>query len=358
MTTLLTTLLPESFTLHWPWLLLLLPLPALVRWLSHAMERPPEQRQQAALFYPALDTLLTVHSEEKNTLKQHEHAPVWLWLVWCLLVLACTRPQWHGEPVGIPTSGRDLLLVVDISRSMDTPDMQLNGEQVQRIDVVKNVVGEFVKQRSGDRVGLVLFGSQAYLQTPLTFDRNTLAQQLDEAQLGFAGDRTAIGDGIALSAKRLQDRDQKSRVMILLTDGANTAGELSPLQGADIAASMGIKIYTIGMGADAMERRTFFGTQQFNPSADLDEDTLATIAKQTGGQYFRARSTEELKKIYSILDQLEPVAGDEETLRPVTEWFYWPLATAFLASLFVAAAAAIRNTLRIRELVRIKELQT
>jgi Ca-activated chloride channel family protein len=193
-----------------------------------------------------------------------------------------------------------------------------------------------VAKRSGDRVGLVLFGSQAYLQTPLTFDRNTLVQQLNEAQLGFAGERTAIGDGIALSAKRLQDREQKSRVMILLTDGANTAGTLSPLQGADLATSMGIKIYTIGMGADVMERQTFFGTQRFNPSADLDEKTLSTIADQTGGSYFRARSTEELQGIYHMLDQLEPAAGDEEKLRPVTEWFYWPLAAALLISFSAA----------------------
>ena len=189
----------------------------------------------------------------------------------------------------------------------------------------------------------MLFGSQAYLQTPLTFDRNTLVQQLNEAQLGFAGERTAIGDGIALSAKRLQDRDQKSRVMILLTDGANTAGTLSPLQGADLATSMGIKIYTIGMGADVMERQTFFGTQRFNPSADLDEKTLKTIADQTGGSYFRARSTEELQGIYQLLDQLEPAAGDEEKLRPITEWFYWPLAAALLISFCAAILSILRD---------------
>jgi hypothetical protein len=185
--------------------------------------------------FPSLDALLTARGDGNPALKKSEPAPLWLWLVWFLLLLACARPQWHGEPVGIPTSGRDLLLVVDISGSMETPDMKINDDEAQRIDVVKKVVGEFVAKRSGDRVGLVLFGSQAYLQTPLTFDRNTLVQQLNEAQLGFAGERTAIGDGIALSAKRLQDREQKSRVMILLTDGANTLvhchhykGQISP----------------------------------------------------------------------------------------------------------------------------------
>lgn len=329
----------DAFTLHWPWLLLLLPLPALVRWLSSATE----QREQAALFFPPLDALLTARGDSRHSLKKTDPAPLWLWLVWCLLVLACTRPQWHGEPVGIPTSGRDLLLVVDISGSMETPDMKIDGEPVQRVDVMKKVVGEFVRKRSGDRVGLVLFGTQAYLQTPLTFDRDTLIQQLNEAQLGFAGERTAIGDGLALSAKRLQDRDQKSRVMILLTDGANTAGTLSPLQGADLAKSMGIKIYTIGLGADVMERQTFFGRQRINPSAELDEKTLNTIAEQTGGSYFRARSTEELAGIYQMLDQLEPAAGDEETLRPITEWFYWPLAAALLTSLCAAIVSVLRD---------------
>jgi Ca-activated chloride channel homolog len=332
----------EAFTLHWPWLLLLLPVPVVIRWLSSAAE----QREQAALFFPPLNALLTARGDSKHTLKKTEHAPLWLWLVWCLLVLACARPQWRGEPVGIPTSGRDLLLVVDISGSMETPDMKINGEPAQRVDVVKKVVSEFVRKRSGDRVGLVLFGTQAYLQTPLTFDRDTLIQQLNEVQLGFAGERTSIGDGIALSAKRLQDRQQKSRVMILLTDGANTAGTLSPLQGADLATSMGIKIYTIGMGADVLERQTFFGTQRMNPSADLDEKTLNTIAQQTGGSYFRARSTEELEGIYKMLDQLEPAAGDEETLRPVTEWFYWPLAAALLTSLCAAIVSVLRNRQR------------
>lgn len=331
----------DAFTLHWHWMLLLLPLPALIRWLGSATE----QRQQAALFFPPLEALLSARSDSKLLPKKNEPAPLWLWLVWCLLVLACARPQWQGEPIGIPTSGRDLLLVVDISGSMQIPDMKIDGNEAQRIDVVKKVVGEFVAKRSGDRVGLVLFGSQAYLQTPLTFDRNTLVQQLNEAQLGFAGDNTAIGDGIALSVKRLQDREQKSRVMILLTDGANTAGTLSPLQGADLATSMGIKVYTIGMGADVIERQTFFGVQRINPSADLDETTLTTIAQQTGGSYFRARSTEELQGIYQMLDKLEPAAGDEEILRPITEWFYWPLAAALLISLGVAIVAILRNTL-------------
>lgn len=340
----MNALLHPALTLHWPWLLLLLPLPLLWQRLPSVAGSPAEQ---VALYFPLLDGLLQARGDRPIVLPDHDQAPAWLWLVWLLLVVACARPQWHGEPVGIPTSGRDLLLVVDISGSMETPDMKINGSEAQRVDVVKRVVSDFVRKRSGDRVGLVLFGSQAYLQTPLTFDRTTLIQQLNEAQLGFAGEKTAIGDALALSTKRLQDRDQKSRVMILLTDGANTAGTLTPLQGADLAAALGIKVYTIGMGADVMERQIFLGMRQLvNPSAELDEGTLKAIAKQTGGSYFRARTTEELEGIYSMLDKLEPAAGDEELLRPVTEYFYWPLAAALLTSLGAASGRILRSIRR------------
>jgi Ca-activated chloride channel family protein len=323
-----------ALTLHWPWLLLLLPLPYFLR----RFLRSENNTDDAALFFPALDGVLQARGDAVTTAVKTESAPLGLWIIWLLLVLACARPQWQGEPLGIPTSGRDLLLLVDISGSMETPDMKIDNDNVQRVTVVKTVVGDFVRRRTGDRVGLVLFGSQAYLQTPLTFDRTTLAKQLDEAQLGFAGEKTAIGDAIALSVKRLQDRNQQSRVMILLTDGANTAGTISPLQGAEVAAAYGIKIYTVGIGADVMEQRGIFGMRQkVNPSADLDEGTLTAIAKKTGGEYFRARNTEQLQGIYQMLDKLEPSAGDEEKLRPLSEWFYWPLSLAMLLSFFMAA---------------------
>jgi len=329
----------SAFTLHWPWLLLLLPLPLLIRSLIKTDNAP----QQAALFFPAIDTLLHAPAQPSSVFTQKESAPWWLWLVWALLVFAITRPQWIGEPISIPTSGRDLLLVVDISPSMQAEDMELDGAPAQRIDAIKKVVGDFVQRRTGDRLGLVLFGSRAYLQTPLTFDHRTLVQQLQEAQLGFAGEQTAIGDGIALSAKRLEDRQQKKSVMILLTDGANTTGALAPLQGTEIAKTMGIKIYTVGIGADEMTRRTFFGVQTVNPSSDLDEETLTAIAQETGGRYFRARNTEQLDQIYRELDKLEPVTGKEETLRPISEWFYWPLAGALLISFIAALIATLRQ---------------
>jgi Ca-activated chloride channel family protein len=201
---------------------------------------------------------------------------------------------------------------------------------VTRLEVVKQVAGEFIERRDGDRIGLILFGTRAYLQAPLTFDRPTVRTLLEEAVIGLAGEQTAIGDAIGLGVKRLKERPAKNRVLILLTDGANTAGEVHPLDAARFAAKLGLKIYTIGVGADVAMMRRLYGTARVNPSADLDEPTLAAIARATGGRYFRARQTNELVDIYRTLDELEPVIGDEEQFRPTTELYYWPLALALL----------------------------
>jgi Ca-activated chloride channel family protein len=262
-------------------------------------------------------------------------------LVWLLLVFAAARPQWVGEIESLPVTGRDLLLAVDISGSMDTQDMILNRTAVNRLEVVKKVAGEFIQRRHGDRVGLVLFGSRAYLQTPLTFDTETTAILLDESEIGLAGRETAIGDAIGLAVKRLRDDAASDRVLVLLTDGANTSGEVQPLQAAEFAARDGLTVYTVGVGADEMMVQDFFGSRVVNPSADLDEDTLRTIAERTGGRYFRARDAEGLEKIYEILDELEPVESDVEIIRPVDELFYWPMGLAYVLAL-LAALALIR----------------
>lgn len=262
-------------------------------------------------------------------------------LIWLLLVLAASRPQWIGEINSVPVSGRDLLLAVDISGSMDTRDMILNRTAVNRLEVVKKVAGEFIRRRRGDRVGLILFGSRAYLQTPLTFDTETTATLLDESEIGLAGRETAIGDAIGLAVKRLRDDAAADRILVLLTDGANTSGEVQPLQAAEFAARDGLTIYTVGVGADEMMVQDFFGSRVVNPSADLDEDTLRMIAERTGGRYFRARDAVSLEKIYQILDQLEPVESDVEMVRPVDELFFWPLGIAYALAL-LAALLSIR----------------
>jgi Ca-activated chloride channel family protein len=211
--------------------------------------------------------------------------------------------------------------------------MVLGNKAVNRLAVVKKVAGEFIQRRRGDRVGLVLFGSRAYLQTPLTFDTETTAILLDESEIGLAGRETAIGDAIGLAVKRLRDDASSERVLILLTDGANTSGEVQPMQATEFAAREGLTIYTVGVGADEMMVQDFFGSRLVNPSADLDEDTLKAIAERTGGAYFRARDAKALAEIYERLDELEPVESDQEAIRPVDELFFWPLSMAFLVVL-------------------------
>ena len=254
-----------------------------------------------------------------------------LFLCWLCTLLALSRPQWVGDPVPLPTSGRDLLLAVDISPSMRQRDMRIGGQIVNRLVAVKSVVGEFVAQREGDRLGLILFGEQAYLQTPLTFDRKTLQTLLYEAQLGFAGSNgTAIGDAIGLAVKRLQDRSENHRVVILLTDGANNSGALEPIKAAQLASRAKVKIYTIGVGARG--------------ASGLDEQTLSEVAKITGGQFFRARNPAELDAIYQELNRLEPVDQEAETIRPTISLYHWPLSIAFVLSLLIAVVRQFGRT--------------
>ena len=242
-------------------------------------------------------------------------------------------------------SGREMLLAVDLSESMTIEDMQLSGQQVPRIIAVKRVVSDFVARRQGDKVGLVLFGSQAYYHVPLTFDLATLNTMLLEAQPGFAGQTTAIGDAIGLSVKHLLERPEQSRVVVLLTDGANTAGTMDPVKVARLAATAGIKIYAIGVGANEMMIPGLFGSsvgaRRINPSADLDEDSLTQIAELTGGRYFRATNTQELNDIYALLDQLEPTGVDDIVFRPRASLAHWPLSIALALSLLLALAQVL-----------------
>ncbi|MBT8443292.1 MAG: VWA domain-containing protein, partial [Gammaproteobacteria bacterium] len=287
---------------------------------------PADPAQGAALRMPFLKEL--ARPGESARLRHRQWPLALAAAAWLLIVAASARPQWLGDPVALPVSGRDVVLAVDLSQSMQERDFEIQGQWVDRLTATKWVAEDFIARRAGDRIGLILFGEQAYLQTPLTFDRETVWTLLDEAQIGLAGRATAIGDAIGLGVKRLRDKGEGSRVLILLTDGANTAGEVDPLQAAELAAREGLTIYTIGIGADEMLVRGLFGTRRVNPSSDLDERTLQAIADQTGGRYFRARDTAELEAIYRLLDELEPIEQDPETFRPVAALFYWPLAGA------------------------------
>ncbi|MEE9452056.1 MAG: VWA domain-containing protein [Gammaproteobacteria bacterium] len=318
------------FAFAWLWAFILLPLP----WLFRIVFKPAEQSIASALkipFYGAMYSLIQTRRDLRASWRK------WLvFLAWLCFLTALAGPQWIGEPVTIERSGRHIMLAVDLSGSMEIQDMELANQPVDRLTIVKAVADQFIRQRVGDRLGLILFGTRAYLQTPLTFDRQTVAAMLDDATIALAGPQTAIGDAIGLAIKRLQDTEAQDRVLILLTDGANNAGMLDPIQAAEIAARDGIKIYTVGMGADQMVVPSILGPQVVNPSWDLDEAALERIADLTGGLFFRATDSQQLAQVYQAINELEPVVSDEAVFRPITDYYYWPLAVVLFISLYLA----------------------
>ena len=304
---------------EWLWLFLLLPLPILVRLLL----KPVKQANEQALHIPYL-------SDFKHASTTHK-ANKFSWFVmllsllaWLMLVTAVARPVMVGESVSLPVKGRNIMMAIDLSGSMREMDYRLGSQWVDRLTATKFVAGEFVERRKGDRIGLILFGDQAYLQTPLTFDRDTILRMLNESALGLAGQKTAIGDAIGLAVKRLRDEDDDEHVLILMTDGENTAGSVGVYEAAEVAAQQGLKIYTVGIGSEK-QNGSFF-----QRSSALDEGSLKKIAKMTKGQYFRARDTQEFQLIYEELDRLEPIVREQEEWRPRTDLFFWPLSISLL----------------------------
>ncbi len=321
-----------AFTFLWPWAFTLLPAPFILRLLLPRAKKTGD----AALRVPDLadyqlgDSLSSVTKKSRWPLLLYS-------LAWICLVIAAARPQWTGDPVELPVSGRDLMLAIDISKSMDLP-IRHNMSSVSRITATKAVASAFIEKRVGDRIGLILFGDQAYVQSPLTFDRTTVNILLQEAVTGLAGQATAIGDAIGLAVKRLSKKPShessntasgkiqrnisEDRVLILLTDGVSNRGEITPLKAAELAARKNLKIHTIGIGN--------------RNSRELDERTLKIVAKTTGGRYFRAYNTSDLQKIYELLDQLEPVEKDVQSYRPVKTLFYLPLTASFVFATILA----------------------
>lgn len=312
------------FEFTWLWAFALLPLPVAVYFLSKPHAQP------SAIRLPKLPDGLG------------QKAQVNRWLVvlmataWIALIAALSRPVWYGDPIEINPDHRDMMLAVDLSGSMSIKDMITeDNEAIDRLTAVKDVLHQFIGKRNGDRLGLVLFANHAYLQTPLTFDRDTVQQQLDRTVLGLIGQSTAIGEGLGIATKTFIDSEAPQRVIVLLSDGANTAGVIEPLEAAELAARSDVTIYTVGVGAEEMEQRTFFSTRTVNPSQDLDERMLTRIADMTGGQYFRARNPQELEQIYQMIDQLEPINTAQQTWRPRQELFRFPLALSLLLSVII-----------------------
>lgn len=321
----------------WPWMWLAFPLPWLAGWLL-----PPRRSTSAALRVPYGERLDAIASTGGRP--RLMHAAALAWLAWFLLCAAAARPQQLGEAVAPPQSGRNLMLAVDLSGSMSRPDMELGGDVVDRLTAAKAVLADFLDRRVGDRVGLLVFGQQAYALTPQTMDRDTVREQLGDSVVGLAGQDTAIGDAIGLAVKRLREQPQGQRVLILLTDGVNTAGVLDPLKAAELAKSEGVRIHTIAFGGSGAAF-SLFGLSVPMPGGedDIDEATLKKIASETGGQAFRARDTEQLAGIYAELDRIEPVKQEGQRVRPRIERYWWPLAAALLVALFAFLLPGLRR---------------
>lgn len=331
------------WSLAWPWALLALPLPILInRYLPET-----SSLQDAGLRVPSFGGFAVLadrsHAEQLLSWK------MWLAVIaWTLLVIAAARPERIGDELEVPVSGRNLMLAVDLSGSMDQKDFELGARRVDRLTATKAVASDFISRREGDRIGLILFGERAYLQVPLTLDRETVKVLLFEAFIGLAGEKTAIGDAITLAVKRIHEleEDPGEQVLVLLTDGANTAGEVQPMKAAELAQQVGLRIYTIGIGAEQLEVSSLIGgSRNINPSADLDEETLTGIAELTGGRYFRAKDTAGLQDIYRLVDELEPVEEPEAGFRPVKSLYYLPLAGAFALAALLGLSNLLHNLL-------------
>lgn len=326
------------FELATPWVLIALPLPFLI-WFIY-----PQKPFQLgpALRIPFFNDLAKTMQDKTYHLGKQGQITLFF-IIWALLLLALAGPRWVGEPRPLSRESYNIMLALDISGSMELSDMLLNGQPASRLAVVKTAAEQFVKARAGDKIGLILFGSHAYLQTPLTYDRHNVLLRLADATVGLAGKTTSIGDALGLAVKRLQNTPAKGRIIILLTDGVNNSGVLPPLKAAELAKADGIKIYTIGLGSEVDPRLMNGLFFNMNATADLDEGTLEEVAKMTGGQYFRATDIKSLDAIYKSINEMETVSQEEATVRPQHDYYTWPLALALVLFFYWFAARYYRR---------------
>lgn len=310
--------------LHDPWLLLLAPL--LLWWLRRLRALP-----RSAVRFPLVADLRAAGQGRRG--RWLRILPYLAWAAAFLLVGALARPQRGRAAAPLYTEGIDIALVVDVSGSMLAEDFTLDGRRVSRLDAVKDVVRQFVRRRAGDRLTLVLFAGRPYTQCPLTLDHAWLLRNLERAEVGMIEDGTAIGSALATAVRRLESSTAKSRIVILLTDGQNNAGRISPLAAADAAAELGYRVYTIGAGTRGVAPypdRDLFGRKIYRPMpVDIDEETLRRIAERTGGRYFRATDTERLEEIYREIDALEKSGHEAVEFADYEELYVWLAAAAF-----------------------------
>lgn len=318
----------------WPWAVLLILLPIFTRYILPA-KRIETNAISVALrvpFFHRLSSFLT-----PARLSGGKRIAFLLSLSWIFFVIACIRPVQFDDAIVLPREARNIMLTIDVSGSMAEQDFDLQGRPVTRLTMVKSVVNDFIKKRPDDNLGLVIFGSEAYLYTPLSFDKKTLRSLFDEVSIGIAGEQTAIGDAIAKAVEGVSAAPADSRIVILLSDGYSNAGVISVNEAIELAKKQNVKVYTIGVGSNQKTVQSFFGTFAVNPSLNLDEATLQEIARQTGGRYFRAKTTAELNDIYNAINALEQVDSETLSVRPQTELFFIPL----LISMLLLLSAAI-----------------
>jgi len=249
-----------------------------------------------------------------------------VYLAMTCFVVALARPQFGRKETEVTSEGIDIVLALDASESMAAMDFKLDGEAVDRLTVVKKVVTDFLKQQQADRIGMVIFGELAYTQCPLTLDYDVLVRFMDEVKIGIAGNGTAIGDGLALSVKRLKDLPGKSKVVILLTDGRNNSGKISPEKAAEIAKTFGIRVYTIGIGTKGpvpFPQPGVFGNRLVYVNLDMDEEPLKAIANETGGRFFFATDTQKLESIYQEIGRLEKTEAKVKHFETFDELFQY-----------------------------------
>ena len=321
------------FSFAWPWMGVILLLPLLARFIMPALRR---KSILPVLHFPHLDLLQNAFTAfTPQDRKSGRLFLILLSLLWLCLAGALMRPQLVDRLTQVENKGYDIMLAVDLSGSMRALDFSTKTQTVNRLDVAKKVVGDFVKDRKNDRIGLVLFGNYAYQYAPLTLDTTSVGQMLDDTVISMAGDGTAIGDAIGLAVKGLRDQPEKSRIIILLTDGEDTASSIPPAQAAQLAAQYGIKIYTIGIGSKgAVPYPDRYG-RVVMARMSLDEDLLRAIAEGTGGKYFHARDTNALKEIYSHIDTMEKSTVETRQYMIRTPLYRYPLGAALALMLAI-----------------------
>ena len=289
----------------------------------------PAKQANNRLYFPQARFLQPLAT--KSTIDGYALGRWLLWyIVWSLLCLGLARPIVLGEPLALPREGRNLMLAVDISGSMREQDMIINNRRVDRLTMVKTVIDEFIAQRQGDKVGLILFGTQAFLQSPLSYDLKTVQELLNESVIGLAGENTAIGDAIGLGVKHTQNF-AGDRVLILLTDGRNTAGKTSPLQATQFAKQAGLKIYTIGIGRPSLLRQ------------GVDVKLINAIASEANGKSYLVSNANELHNIYEEINQLEPSEDNSQNYRITYQLYAYFVMAALGLSLLMLLWQAVHR---------------